>query len=138
MEELNADENEPLIDILSREWFRLNLRPAKAKGIKEEDIAFMLFESTKKPVDSSMIRIYNRCMKVDHSEQMYEAAYRMLDEEDHPPYHSAQYWDAYHPAYRVLHRSFQKLIYYDEAQEKEWRERIIKDILERSNAGHKK
>ena len=138
MEELNADENEPLIDILSREWFRLNLRPAKTKGIKEEDIAFMLFESTKKPVDSSMIRIYNRCMKVDHSEQMYEAAYRMLDEEDHPPYHSAQYWDAYHPAYRVLHRSFQKLIYYDEAQEKEWRERIIKDILERSNAGHKK
>ena len=63
MEELNADENEPLIDILSREWFRLNLRPAKAKGIKEEDIAFMLFESTKKPVDTSMIRIYNRCMK---------------------------------------------------------------------------
>ena len=71
-------------------------------------------------------------------EQMFEAVYRMLDEEDHPPYHSAQYWDAYHPAYRVLHRSFQKLIYYDEAQEKEWRERIIKDILERSNAGHKK
>jgi len=130
MEELKADENEPLIERVSREWFRLNLRPAKAKGIKE-DIAYMLYESTKKPVDTDTLKIANHCRHLDRSEQMFEAVYRMLDEEDHPPYHSAQYWNAYHPAYRVLHWSFQKLIFYDEVQEKEWRRTINKEVLER-------
>ena len=109
MEKLKPDENEALIEIVSREWFRLNLRAAKAKGIKAEDIAFMLCESAKKPVSPSKVRVYYRCIKLDGSARMREAAFMVVDE-DCPPHHSAQYWNAYQPAYRVLHRDFQKRI----------------------------
>lgn len=109
MEELKADENEPLIEIVSREWFRLNLRAAKARGIKEEDIAFMLCETAKKPVNSDPVRVYYICTRLDNSEQMKEAAFRIVDD-DCPPPHSAQYWHAYQPAYRVLHKDFHEHI----------------------------
>ena len=109
MGKLEADENEPLIEIVSREWFRLNLRAAKANGIKEEDIAFMLCESAKKPDDTSLIRVYNRCVRFDGSEHMRVAAFMVVDEEC-PPHHSAQYWNAYQPAYRVLHRDFHERV----------------------------
>lgn len=44
MKRLEADADEPVVESVSREWFRLNLLAVIAKGIKEEDIALMLYE----------------------------------------------------------------------------------------------
>ena len=109
MEGLEPDETEPLTERVSPEWFRLNLRAAKAKGISEADIAYMLFQSAKKkPLNFTRQNVYNFCVKLDGSDRMRAAAEKVLDE-DWLPSHSEQYREAYHPAYRVLHKDFRKL-----------------------------
>ena len=109
MDGLEPDENEPLTERVSPEWFRLNLRAAKAKGISEADIVYMLCQSAKKkPLNFTRQNVFNFCVKLDGSDRMKAAAQRVLDE-NWIPSHSGQYRDAYHPAYRVLHKDFQKL-----------------------------
>ena len=100
---------EPLTEGVSPQWFRLNLRAAKAKGISEADIAHMLCQSAKrKPLSFTRQNVYNFCVKLDGSERMRAAAQRVLDE-NWLPSHSEQYREAYRPAYRVLYKDFRKL-----------------------------
>ena len=105
--EPNADEL--LTEGVSPQWFRLNLRAAKAKDMKEAEIAHMLCESAKRrPLSFTRRNVYNFCVKLDGSDRMEAAARRVLDE-SWLPSHSEEYRAAYHPAYRVLHNDFRRV-----------------------------
>ena len=109
MSGLEADPGEKLTERLSPQWFRLNLRAARAAGLREEDIAYMLCRSAeKKPLDFTRRNVYNFCVKLDGSDRMKSAAQCVLDE-NRLPSHSDIYRDAYRPAYRVLHMDFIRL-----------------------------
>ena len=106
---LDPDESEPLIEKISTDWVRLNLRPAKAKGLSEDDIARDLVRSAEhQPLSFTRQNVYDFCVKLDGSEKMKSAAETMLNE-NWLPSHSAQYREAYYPAYRVLYKDFMKL-----------------------------
>ncbi|MBQ3668758.1 MAG: hypothetical protein II920_05985 [Clostridia bacterium] len=106
MEGLEPSSGEPLIEPISSEWFRLNLRAAKARGISEETIARMLFLSAaQKPCGFTRRDVYDLCVRLDASDEMRDAAGKILDE-SFLPSHSEAYREAYRPAYRVLHVRF--------------------------------
>lgn len=108
MDPLNPDEDEPLIEKISSDWVRLNLRSAKAKGMTVDDIAWYLVRSAEwGALSFTRQNVYNFCVKMDGSEQMKAAAAKVLDEH-WLPHHSEQYRAAYHPAYRVLYKDFKK------------------------------
>ena len=108
MSDLEPNADEPLTERVSPQWFRLNLRAAKAKGMTEADIAYMICQSDRrKPLAFTRQNVYNFCVKLDGSDRMKAAAQRVLDE-TWLPSHSDQYRVAYHPAYRVLHKDFRK------------------------------
>ena len=109
MSALEPGEDEPLTERVSPQWFRLNLRAAKAKGLAEADIAHMLCRSAERePLAFTRQNVYNFCVKLDGSDRMKAAAEKVLDE-SRLPAHSEQYREAYRPAYRVLHFDFRKL-----------------------------
>ena len=108
--QVKADAAESLTETISTDWIRLNLRPAKAKGISAEEIAGYLFESAcVPPLPFTRQNVYNFCMKYNPGERMKAAAEKVLDE-NWLPSHSDAYRAAYHPAYRVLHRDFRKRV----------------------------
>ena len=108
MADLQPDENEPLIEKISPEWLRLNLRAAKAKCMTAADIAYILFRSAQqKPLSFTRQNVYNFCVKLDNSDKMKAAAAKVLDE-NWLPRHSERYREEYHPAYRVLHKNYRK------------------------------
>ena len=103
-----AGEDEKLIEKISPQWVRMNLRAAKKEGITEADIAYMLVESAKKKgLSFTRQNVYNFCVKMDGSERMKAAAEKVLDE-NWLPSHSEAYRAAYHPAYRVLYKDYRK------------------------------
>ena len=100
---LEPDDKEPLTEKISPDWLRLNLRPAKARGLDEAEIVRMLCESARKtPQTFTRQDVYRFCAELDGSDRMKKAAEKVLDEEWLPS-HSRQYREAYHPAYRVLY-----------------------------------
>lgn len=106
MEGLKPNHAEPYTEKISPNWLRMNLRAAKAKGIKETDIARMLCQSAqKKTLSFTRLDVYDFCVKLDGSERMKQAAEKILDE-SWLPAHSREYREAYHPAYRVLHKDY--------------------------------
>ena len=108
MATLNPNEDEPLIEKISSDWVRLNLRPAKAKGMTVDDIAWYLVRSAEwGALSFTRQNVYNFCVKLDGSERMKAAVVKVLDEHWLPS-HSEQYKKAYHPAYRVLYKDFKK------------------------------
>ena len=108
MATLDPDEDEPLLEKISSDWVRLNLRSAKAKGMTVDDIAWYLVRSAEwGALSFTRQNVYNFCVKLDGSEQMKTAAAKVLDEH-WLPRHSEQYREAYHPAYRVLYKDFKK------------------------------
>ena len=108
MDGLEPNEEEPYIEKISPDWLRMNLRAAKARGVREEDIAYMLCQSAlKKPLSFTRQNVYNFCVRLDGSERMKQAAAKVLDE-NWLPSHSQRYREAYHPAYRVLHKNYRK------------------------------
>lgn len=110
MDGLEPDAKEPLTERISPQWFRLNLRAAKAKGIRDTEIAELVFRSAEqRPLPFTRQNVYNFCVKWDRSEQMTSAASEILDESTLPS-HSQPYRERYHPAYRVLHCSVKKLL----------------------------
>ncbi len=116
---LEPSENEPLIEKISSQWVRLNLRAAKAKGMRPNEIAWFVYQSAKcKPFSFTRQNVYNFCVKQDGSEAMKAAAEHVLDE-NWLPHHSQQYRDAYHPAYRVIHKDFRKFRLEEEDKEEE-------------------
>lgn len=108
MDDLEPDDEEPYIEKISTEWVRMNLRAAKARGVADADIAYMLCQSAqRKPLSFTRQNVYNFCVKLDGSEKMKQAAVKVLDE-NWLPSHSQRYREAYHPAYRVLHKDYRK------------------------------
>ncbi len=105
MNGLEPNTEEPYIETISPDWVRMNLRAAKARGVTEADIAYMLCQSAQhKPLFFTRQDVYNFCVRLDDSERMKQAAAKILNEHWLPG-HSQQYRDAYHPAYRVLHKN---------------------------------
>ena len=102
--EAEADETEPLLEQISTDWFRLNLRPARALRITAEEIAEAVFESARThplPFTRQNVRLF--CMEAEPGERMKLASEKVLNP-GWLPSHSDTYRAAYHPAYRVLHR----------------------------------
>ncbi len=105
-EEVRAGDSEPLTEKISPEWIRLNLRPAKARGMTVEDIANYVFESAQiQPLSFTRQNVYNFCVKQFPGPLMKAAAEKVLDE-NWLPSHSDPYREAYHPAYRVLYKDY--------------------------------
>ncbi len=108
MEGMEPAGDEPLTEGISTDWVRLNLRPARAKGMCMDDIASYLVRSAERgPLPFTRRDVYSFCVKLDGSEKMKEAAAKVLDEHWLPS-HSEQYRAAYRPAYRVLHKDFMR------------------------------
>ena len=108
MASLEPDETEPLIETISTDWVRLNLRPAKARGLSEDDLARYLIRSAEQePLSFTRQNVYDFCVKLDGSDKMKAAAEKVLDD-GWLPSHSQPYKEAYHPAYRVLYKGFRK------------------------------
>ncbi len=108
MASLEPDDSEILIEKISTDWVRLNLRPAKARGMSEDDLARYLVRSAERgPLSFTRQNVYNFCVKLDGSDKMKAAAGKVLDD-SWLPSHSEQYREAYHPAYRVLFKDFRK------------------------------
>jgi len=108
MASLEPDDSEPLIEKISTDWVRLNLRPAKAKGMTADDIAWYLVRSVEwGSLSFTRQNVYNFCVKLDGSDKMKAAAENVLDN-SWLPSHSEQYRETYHPAYRVLYKDFKK------------------------------
>ena len=108
MDALEADPEEPLVEKISTDWVRLNLRAAKARGKTAEELVYPLCCSAKmKPLSFTRQNVYNFCVKLDGSEAMKAAAVKVLDE-GWLPRHSEKYREAYAPAYRVMYKDFRK------------------------------
>jgi hypothetical protein len=108
MSGLEPNPEEPYVEKISSDWLRMNLRAAKARGVTEADIAYMLCRSAQhKPLSFTRQNVYNFCVKLDGSDRMKQAAAKILDE-NWLPGHSQQYRETYHPAYRVLHKDYLK------------------------------
>ena len=103
---LQPDSAEPLTESISPEWLRLNLRPAKALGLTEAEIARSLcLSAQRKLLPFTRQDVYRFCISLDGSPGMSKAAEKLPDE-SWLPSHSPRYREAYHPAYRVLHKDF--------------------------------
>lgn len=102
-----ADDTEPQAEELSSRWVRLNLRPAKARGIQPEELAQRVYRSAQQPVPYTRQDVVDFCRKLAPDgmdrEKIREAAERLRDT-SFLPSHSAQYRAAYKPAYVVLMR----------------------------------
>lgn len=109
---VKADDTEPLTEKISTEWIRLNLRPAKARGISVEEIAECFFESARKqPLSFTRENVYNFCVKMEPENGRLRMAAAAILVEKQLPGHSDVYRENYHPAYRVLHKeSFKKML----------------------------
>ena len=105
---VDGSDDEPLTEKISPEWLRLNLRPAKAKGITAEDIANWMYESSCiQPLSFTRQNVCNFCVKAYPTEAMNKVAEKILNK-SYLPSHSEEYRDAYKPAYRVLYRDYKK------------------------------
>ena len=108
MDSLEADPEEPLVEKISTDWVRLNLRAAKARGKTAEELVYPLCCSARiKPLSFTRQNVYNFCIKPDSSDAMKAAAKKVL-EEGWLPRHSEKYRAAYAPVYRVMYKDFRK------------------------------
>ena len=104
MSRLSPDPAEPLIEVLSPAWCRLNLRRAMAELIQPRMIAGMMLTSG---CDLHFTRqdVYNCCKRVIQSGEFHlngAATLDMILDEHWLPSHSAAYREKYQPAYRVI------------------------------------
>ena len=102
-----ADDTEPRTEDLSSRWVRLNLRPAKARGVTPEELAQRVYRSAQQPVPYTRQDVVDFCKALDlpnmDREKIKEAAERLLDG-SFLLSHSQQYREACKPAYVVLLR----------------------------------
>ena len=106
MRDLLPSHDEPLTERVSPQWFRLNLRVAKAKNMTAADIAYLYrLSQAKKPLSFSRQNVYKFCVKQYGTEKIEAAARKVLDESWFPS-HSEAYRNAYHPAYVVLYKDY--------------------------------
>ena len=105
--ELNGlipDSDEPLLEPLSPQWARLNLRRALSEGIQPSVIAEYMFAS-QPAVHFSRQEVFDFCMRIAKSgNPLFDnktTLHRIL-EPTWLPSHSHTYRELYHPAYRVI------------------------------------
>ena len=104
MDEIAADPAEPMFEILSPAWCRLNLRRVKAAGIRPRVIAGLMLTSGCE-IPFTRQDVYDCCKRIARSDQCCLKDDRTLDailDEDWLPSHSAAYRESCHPAYRVI------------------------------------
>ena len=104
MDGLAADPAEPMLELLSPAWCRLNLRPAGAAHLRPQVIAGLMLTSGH---DLPFTRqdVYDCCSRIAQSGEYglnRDTALDMILSEQWLPSHSASYREKYHPAYRVL------------------------------------
>jgi hypothetical protein len=104
-----ADNTEPETEELSSRWARLNLRPAKARGITPVELAQRVYRSAQQPVPYTRQDVADFCGTLDlpdmDKDKIKEAADRLLNA-SFLPSHSEKYREAYKPAYVVLDRKW--------------------------------
>ena len=104
MDGLPEDPGEPLFEILSPDWCRLNLRRAKAEQIPPSVIAGLMISI---PGGRAFSRqdVYDTCVRLAESGETAIPdidSLRSILDESRLPSHSAAYREAEHPAYRVV------------------------------------
>ena len=102
-----ADDTEPQAEDLSPRWVRLNLRPAKARGIAPEELARRVYRSAQQPVPYTRQDVMDFCKALDlpdMDKDKIEEEVNELLKGSFLPSHSQQYREAYKPAYVVLLR----------------------------------
>ena len=104
MDGLWADSAEPLFEILSPSWCRLNLRRAMADNIRPQIIAGLM---TASGCEISFTRqdVYGCCRRIAQSGECClkdDPALDAILDGQWLPSHSAAYREKYHPAYRVI------------------------------------
>ena len=107
MAQNSADDTEPETEDLSPRWVRLNLRPAKARGIAPEELAKRVYRSAQQPVSYTRQDMADFCKALDlpdmDKDKIEEEVNELLDG-SFLPSHSDRYREAYKPAYVVLLR----------------------------------
>ena len=104
METLSGNPEEPLLEILSPDWCRLNLRRAKAEWISPSVIAGLMLTS---PAGMPFSRqdVFNTCIRLAESEgeSFSDPDFlRTILDENRLPSHSTVYREQECPAYRVV------------------------------------
>lgn len=104
MRGLSPDPGEPLFELLSPAWCRLNLRRAMAEGLPSELIADMML-SSENGISFTRQDVYAFCLRLARSGDGritdLPALERILDDRWLPS-HSPAYREAFQPAYRVI------------------------------------
>ena len=98
------DPAEPLYEVLSPFWIRLNLRAAKERRMSPSVIAGLMFSSAP-PMRFSRMDVLSCCRKLADSgeNRMTDPdALAGIPDEKWLPSHSPEYRERYHPAYRVI------------------------------------
>ncbi len=104
MASLSPDPSEPLYEILSPSWCRLNLRRAMAEGIQPEIIAGLMM--TSEPLTAFTRRdVYDVCkeeLSSRYGALFLDAGSECILNAKWLPSHSDAYKERYHPAYRLI------------------------------------
>ncbi len=101
---LEPDPAEPMLEILSPAWCRLNLRRAMAARILPQAIAGMMLSSGSQ-LPFSRQDVYDCCKRIAHSGEYRLTEDASLDtilDAQWVPSHSASFREEYRPAYRVI------------------------------------
>lgn len=104
MDGLWADSAEPLFEILSPSWCRLNLRRAMADNIRPQIIAGLMTASGCE-ITFTRQDVYDCCRRIGRSGEYGLKDDRVPDailDAQWLPSHSDMYREKYHPAYRVI------------------------------------
>ena len=104
MDGLSGDPDEPLYEVLSPFWFRINLRRAKAEQLPPSVIAALMIASHAKE-QFSRRDVYDFCTDLSLSDDTAITNVDSLNSilnESWLPSHSDVYREQYHPAYRVV------------------------------------
>lgn len=107
MESLRPDANEPLTEPAGPDYMRVNLRRAKAEGIRPEWLAQLMLEST--PPRYTREEAASAAASLQDEEAQRLAA-MLVEQPDWLPSHTAAYHAAYHPAYRIVSRDLGKAL----------------------------
>ena len=104
MDELLPDPTEPMFEILSPAWCRLNLRPAMAANLQLQVIAGLMLASSCE-IAFTRQDVYDCCRRISRSGEYCLKDDKVPDailDAQWLPSHSDIYREKYHPAYRVI------------------------------------
>ena len=104
MKTIQPDRDEPLLEKLSPDWCRLNLRRAMAEHLTPQMIAGLMIGSDGS-LPFSRQDVYSFCAGLSESDEPLLSDVQVLEmilQKDWLPSHSPLYRKQYHPSYRVI------------------------------------